>query len=118
MSSITCFLFATASNSRLSIFVALCYAFAISYTSMACCTSTCTSMDSCSSASIMFSSLVAFCIVYASTKCCSTSLSSSNSSMTTKSTNVTLNPVCSPTRQRLLLLHKNSTTDVPVISMS
>ncbi len=72
LSRIAHLLFATTSNSCLSISIALHCAFAIACTYVACYTSTCTSMDSCSSISTTFSSLASFCIVYASTKCYST----------------------------------------------
>jgi hypothetical protein len=60
MSRITRLLFVTTSDSLLSILIALDCAFAIAYTFVDCCTSTCISMDSCNSALTMFSSHVSF----------------------------------------------------------
>ncbi len=90
MSRIMRLLFATTSTSHYSISIALCYAYAIIYTSVACYTFDYTSMDNYSSFATTFSSLASLCIVYASTKCYSSALSSSNSSMHTRSTNVAL----------------------------
>jgi hypothetical protein len=91
-------LFITTSNSRLSISIALCYAFAIASTFVDCCIST----------STMLSSLASVFVIYASTKCYSTTSSSSNSSMNIRSTNVIPSHVYSLARQPLLLLRKNS----------
>jgi hypothetical protein len=84
---------------------------------VACCTSTCTFVDSCFSVSTTFSSLASFCTIYVSKKCCSTTLSSSNSSMNISSTDVAPGPFCSFTCQCLLLLFKYSIIVVPVIYM-
>ncbi len=92
LSRIVHFLFATTFDSCLSISIALCCAFAITYTFVVCYTSTCIFVDVCTSTSTMFSSLASFCITYASTKCSSTTLSSLDSSMNIKSTNVTIGP--------------------------
>jgi hypothetical protein len=106
MSRIMRLLFATASTSRNSISIALCYAYAIIYTSVVCYTFDYTSMDSYSSFVTMFSSLASLCIIYASTKCYSSALSSSSSSMHTRSTDVALGPIYSLTCQCHMLLHK------------
>ncbi len=97
MSNIVCVLFNVASNSCLSISIALCYAFAISCTFVAYFTSTYTFVDNYSYASITFSSLTSLCIVYAFTKCCSIDLSSSKFLMNIKSIDVTFDPICSCT---------------------
>jgi len=98
LSMIAHLLFITTSNSRLSISIALCYAFAIASTFVDCCIST----------STMLSSLASVFVIYASTKCYSTTSSSSNSSMNIRSTNVIPSHVYSLARQPLLLLRKNS----------
>ncbi len=105
MYRITRLLFATTSNSFLSISIALCYTSIIAYTSMDCCTSTYTLVDSCISASTTFSSPTSFCVIYVSTKCCSIASSSFDSSMNTRSINVVLGFVFSLTCKRLMLLH-------------
>jgi hypothetical protein len=92
--------------------------FCIGYISVDCCTTTCTPMDGCTFGSTMFSSPASVYIVCVSTKCCSTTSSSSNSSMNIRSTYVAPSHVCSLTCQCLFILHKNSTIDVPIISMS
>ncbi len=74
--------------------------------------STYTSRDRCSSTSTMFSSLVSFSIVCSFAKCCSTISSSSNSSMNTGSIDVALSLICSSGCQHLLVLCKNSTTNI------
>jgi hypothetical protein len=60
---------------------------------------------------------VSFCIICASTKWCSSALSPSDSSMHTGSIDVAPGPICPLTRQHHLLLLKNSTINVPVVSM-
>ncbi len=117
LSSITHLLFTIASTSCYSISINLHCAYAIICTSMAYYTFNCTSMNSCSSCTTMFSSLMSFCIVYASTKWCSSTSSSSDSSMYTRSISVAPSLVYSLTCQCCLLLHKNSIVDVPVVSM-
>ncbi len=89
LSNITNLFLATASNSHHSISIALCRASTITYTFVLCRTSICTFVDNCCFDAIMLSSLASFCTIYASIKCCSTTLSSFNSSMNTRSTNVT-----------------------------
>jgi hypothetical protein len=111
-------LFVTTSNSHLLIFIAFRCVFAITYTSVDYYASTCTSMDSCTSVSMTFSSLVSFCAINVSTKCYSTSLSSFDYSINTESIDVALSLVYSLAHQCLLLLHKNSTTNVLVVSIS
>jgi len=101
LSKILHFLFITTSDSYFSISIALCCAFAITYTSMVYYTSTSTT----------FSSPTSFCTTCVSTKCCSTTLSSSDFSMNIGSTNVALGLVCYLAHQ-LFLLCKNSTTNV------
>ncbi len=78
------FLCAIASDSCLSIFIALCCVFAI----------TCTSMDSHTSSSTTFSFPTFVCTIYASTDYCFVTLFSFDSSMNTGSTDVTLHPIC------------------------
>jgi hypothetical protein len=85
---------------------------------LACCISTCIFVDVCIIASTTLSSLVSFCIAYVSTKCSSTTLSSSDSSMNIESSNVALSPLRSLARQCYFLLHKNSTSNFPVVFMS
>jgi hypothetical protein len=80
--------------------------------------STYISRDRFSSTSIMISSLMSFSILCSSTKCCSIASSSSNSSMNTESINVALGLVYSFGCQRLLVLCKNSTTNILVVFMS
>ncbi len=111
-------IFVRAFNSHLSISIALHCAFAIAYNSMDCYISTNTFINGYTSTSMTFSSLVSFCIVYAFTKCCSTTSSSSDSSMNIEPTNVTPCPICFFAHQCLLLPCKNSTTNVPIISIS
>ncbi len=62
--------------------------------------------------------LVSVCAACASTNCCSTTLFSSNFSMNIKSTNFVLGHVCAFACQCLLLMCKNSTSDVPIWSIS
>ncbi len=76
MSKTAYLFFATTSDFRLSISIAFHCASAITCTSMACCTSTCISVDIYSSASTTFSYLKCFYAICASTKYCSTTLSS------------------------------------------
>jgi hypothetical protein len=85
---------------------------------VSCCTSTCTSMDSCCSTATTFSSLSSFYTIYASTKCCSTPLSSFDFSMNIGSIDVAPGLVYSFAHQCHLLLLENSTANVPVVSMS
>jgi len=118
LSRIMRLVFVIAFASRCYISIAFHYAFAIICTSMACYTFNCTSVDSCSSFAKMFSSLVSLCTICASTKCCSSTLSSSYSSMHIKFTDVALDHVYFLAHQHHLLLHKNSTTNVPIVSMS
>jgi hypothetical protein len=82
---------------------------------VACCTSNCTSTDSCFSFTTMFSSLASFYIVSASIKCYFSSLSSSDSLMHTGSTNVAPRLIYFLACQCHLFLRKNSTTDVSVV---
>ncbi len=118
VSMIARLLFATTSDSHLSIFIGLCCPFAITYTSMDYYTATYTFVDGCIFAPTMFSSLTSVCAIYASTKCYSTTLSSSNFSMNIGSTNVIPSLVYFLARQPLLLMHKNSTANVLVVFMS
>ncbi len=114
LSKIVRFLFAITSTSHCSISITLHCASAILCTFVACCTFNYTFVDSCSSFTTTFSSLVSFCIICASTKCCSLASSSSDSSM---HTNVALGPIYFLACQRCLLLCKNSTIDVLIISV-
>jgi len=98
-------LFTIGFDSRLSISIALRCVFAITYTSM----------DGYTSTSTMFSFLASICIICASTNCCSTTLSSFDSSMNTSSIDVALHPTCYLVCQFLLLLHRNSITNVLVL---
>jgi hypothetical protein len=75
-------------------------------------------MDSCCSTATTFSSLTSFYTIYTSTKFCSTPLSSSNSSKSTRSIDVALGLIYSFAHQCCLLLPKNSTKNVPIVSMS
>ncbi len=118
MSKITYIFFVTTFTSHCSIFINLHCAFAIVCTFVACCTFNYTSMNGRSSCVTMFSSLVSFCIIYASTKWCSLASSSFDFSMHTGSIDVALGHVYFLTRQHHLLLHKNSTVDVPIVFMS
>jgi hypothetical protein len=106
LSSIAHLFFIIIYNPHLSISIALCCASTISRTYVVCCTSTYTSMESCSSASTTFSSLASFCIFYASTKCCSIVLSSFDSSMNIRSIDVTFGHVCSLAHQSLTYAQK------------
>jgi hypothetical protein len=117
LSRIACLFFATASTSHCSISIALRCVSTIVYTSMACYIFNYTFVNSCSSCATTFSSLTSFYIVCASTKWCSSTLSSFDSSMHTRSIDVALGLVCSLACQGRLLLCKNSTTYVLVISM-
>ncbi len=107
-------LFATTSDSRLSISIAFCCVFAIACTSMDCCTSTYTYVDNCSSTSTTFSSLASFCVVCASAKCYSTTLLSFDSSMNIGSIDIVYSFAC----QCFMLMHKNSSTNVLVVFLS
>jgi len=115
LSRITHILFATTSNSRLSISIALPCVFAIACTYVNYCTSTYTFVDGCTCASTTFSSLASF---YTSTKCYSVVSFSPNSSMNIGSTNVAPSLIYFLTHQCLLLLCKNSTIDVLVVPIS
>jgi len=110
-------LLTTASASHCSISITLRCASTIIYTSVACHTFNCSSVDNCSSFTTTFSFLASSCTIYASTKCCYSTSSSPNSSMHIKSTNVALHPVYFLACQCCLLLCKNSTTDVLIVSM-
>jgi hypothetical protein len=118
MSRIMCLLFTTTFDSHLSISITLQFAFAITYTYVDCCISTYTLVDGYTSASTTFSSPMSVFVICASTKCYSTTLSSSDFSMNIKSIIVALGPICSLAHQCLLLLHKNTTSNVPIVSMS
>ncbi len=118
LSRIMHLLFATTFASHCYISIALHCAFAIVCTSLACCIFNYTFMDRCSSFVTTFSSLASFCIVFSSTKCCSSTSFSFDSSIRTRSTNVTLGPVYFLACQCCLLLRKISTKDVPIVSMS
>jgi hypothetical protein len=98
--------------------IALHYAFINVYTSMVCYTFNYTFVDSCSSFATMFSSLASFYIVYASTKCYSSASFSSNFSTHIKSIDVAPNHVYFLTHRGRLLLRKNSSIDVLIVSMS
>ncbi len=111
-------LFATISTSSYFISIALHYAFAIVCTFVAYCTSNYISMDSRSSFATTLSSLASFCTVCASTKWCSSASSSSDSLMHIKSLDVTPSLIYFLAHQHHLLLHKISTINVPVVSMS
>jgi hypothetical protein len=115
LSRITRLLFAIAFDSHFSISIAFRCVFAIICSSMDYYTSICTSMNGCTSASITFFTPASIYIVCASTKNYSTPSFSFDSSMNTRSTNVTLGPIYSLARQLLLLLHKNSNVDVPIL---
>ncbi len=118
MFRIACLLFIITSNSRLLLSIALHCVSTITCTSVDYCTSTYTSMDGCISASTMFSSPVSFNVVYAFTKCYSTTSSSFNSSMNTKSIDVTPGLICFFAHQCRPLLCKKSITNVPIASVS
>jgi hypothetical protein len=118
LSKIAHLLFATAFDSHLLISIALHCAFAITCTFVDYCTSTCTFIDSCTSTSMTFSSFVSFYVVCSYTKCCSIASSSFDSSMNIGSIDVILGHVCFLTHQLLLLLCKNSTTNVPILYIS
>jgi hypothetical protein len=75
-------------------------------------------VDCCTSASTMFSFAMSVYVVCASTKCCSIALFSSDSSMNIGFIDVAPDPIYFLTHQCLLLLCKNSTTNVLVVSMS
>jgi hypothetical protein len=115
LSRISCLFFATTFDSHLSISITFHCAYAIAYTSMDYCTSTCTFVDRCTSTLMTFSSLMSFHAISYSIKCCSTTLSSFNSSMNTRSIDVVLGHVYFFACQLHLLLPKNSTIDVPII---
>ncbi len=117
LSKIVHLFIATDSNSWFSISIALHCVSAIICTFVDRCTSTCTSMDSCSYISTMLSSPVSFYIVYASTNCYSKTSSSSNSSMNTESTDAALGPICFLAHQCLFLLRKNLNVDVQIVSI-
>jgi len=114
LSKITPLFFAITSASGLSISITLCFVFVTTYTSVVCCIV----VDNYYSTSIIFSSLASFYDVYVFTKCYSIASLSSDSSMNIRSTNVAPSPIRSFACQRLLLLHKNSTIDIPIVSMS
>ncbi len=114
MSKIMCLLFNTPFASCYSIYITLRYAFSIVCTYVVCCTFNCTSMDSYSSFTTTFSSFAFFCII----KWCFSTSFSSNFSMHTGSTDVAHSLVYFHTHQCCLLLHKNSTANVLVVSMS
>jgi hypothetical protein len=111
-------IFATASNSRLSISVTFHCASSIAYTLMVCYTSICTSMDGFTFTSRTLSSPMSFYNVYASTKCYSTASSSFNSLVNTKFTNVAPGHVCFLAHQLPLLLHKKLIANVPILYIS
>ncbi len=111
-------LFVIAFASHCSISISLRCAYAIVYTSVIFCTFNCTYVNNCSSYATTFSSLLSFCIICAPTKWCSLVSSSFDSSMDTGSIDVILGLVGFLACQCRLLLRKNSTTYVPVISMS
>ncbi len=117
-SSIVCFLLITISDFCHSISIALCCASNVTCTFVSCYTSTCTFVDNCCFTATTFSSPTSFCTIYTSTKCCSTTLSSFDSSMNVGTTNVAPSLVYFFTCQHCLLLCKNSTIDVSIISMS
>jgi hypothetical protein len=118
LSRIACPFFAIAFVSHYYISITFRCASAIIYTFVTCYTFNYTYVDSCSSFTKTFSSLASFYIVYASMKCCSSALSSFDPSMHTGSIDVVHGPIYSLTHQHDLLLCKNSTTNVPVVSMS
>jgi hypothetical protein len=103
-----CFLFAATFNSCISISLAFSCASINAYISM----------DGCTFIVIMFSSLASIFILYASTNFYSTTLSSSNYSMNIGSINVAPGLIYAFACQCFLLLHKNSTANVPVWSIS
>ncbi len=108
MSMITPLLFVATFDSCTLISITLSCVYVIAYTFV----------DGCTSASMMFSSFTSIYVVYVSTNYCSTTSSSSNSSMNTKPIDVTPSHVYSLTHQRLLLLCKNLTSNVPILSIS
>jgi hypothetical protein len=110
LSSIMCFFFATTSNSHLYVSIAYTFVAYYIFTSIF--------SDGCFFASTTFSSLASLCIIYASTKCCSITSFSFDSLMNIGSINVAPSHVCSITCQRPLLLHKNSTSNVPSLYIS
>jgi hypothetical protein len=118
LSTIARLLFPTTFNSHLSISITLCCAFAIACTFVDCYTSICTFVDGYTSTSMTFSSPASFYIIYASIKCRSITLTSFDSSMNIGSINVVPSLSYFFARQRLLLLCKNSTTYVLVVSIS
>jgi hypothetical protein len=118
LSRITHLLFAIISTSHYSISINFCCAFAIVYMFVVCCTITFIFVNNNYSCATMFSSFASLCTIYASTKWCSSISSSFDFSMHIKSIDVAFVLVYSLTCQRHLLLHKNSTRNVPVISMS
>jgi hypothetical protein len=118
LSRIACLFFATTSTSHCSISISLHCASAIIYTFVACYTFNCTSMNNFFSCATTLSSLASICIIYTSTKWYSSASSFFDSSMHTGSIDVVLGPICSLTCQHCLLLRKNSTVNVLVVSMS
>jgi hypothetical protein len=117
LSRIACLLFTTTSTSRCHISITIHCASTIVYTFVACCTFNCTCMDNCYYFTTTFPPLASFYIVCASTKCYSSTLVSFDSSMHTGSTDVTYGLICSFAHQCCLLLCKNSTPNVIVVSM-
>jgi hypothetical protein len=118
LSKITRLFFAIAFASCYSISITIHCASTIVYTFMAYCTFNYIFVDSCCSYATMLSSLASFYTMSASTKWCSLTLSSFDSSMHTKSIDVTPHPLCSLTRQRHLLMRKNSITYVQIVFIS
>jgi hypothetical protein len=118
LSKIVGLLFANISASHCSISINLHCAFAIVCTSVVYFMFNCTFVNSYSSCVTMLSSLASFYIVCASTKWCFIVSSSSDSSMYIEFIDVTPSLVYSLACQRCLLMRKNSTVYVPVISMS
>ncbi len=118
LSMIMRLLFIATSNSHLSISIALHCVYGIAYTYVDCCTSTHTSVDAYTSTSMTFSSLAWVYIIYASTNYYSISSSSSDSSMNIKFTNVVPGLIYCLVCQHFMLLCKNSTTNVPIVSTS
>jgi hypothetical protein len=118
MSRIAHLLLTIASISCCSISIALRCAFAIVCTFVACCTFNNTFVDSYFSFTTMLSSLASFCTIYASTKCSSNALFSSDALMHTKFIDVAPSIIYFFARQCCLFLCKNSTSYVPVVSIS
>jgi hypothetical protein len=105
ISMIVCLFFSTTSSSFILISIAFNCASI----------DTCTFVDGCTFTSTMFSSHAFIYIAYASIDYFSIT-SSSNSWMNTRYTDVVLGPICSFACQLfLLLMHKNSTIDGPIL---